>query len=249
MKKYLKYLLTAAVWLAVWQAASMAAGLEILLPSPASAFRALCELAVTKEYWLSVLFSLGRITAGYAMGVILGVLLGLASYFSKTAGAFFSPLLHIIKATPVASFIILALVWMKTGAVPPFISMLIVIPFVWSNVRAGMEKTDPALLEMARAFNVPFMSRLKKIYLPSVRPYLISAASTGMGLAWKAGAAAEVICYPAFSIGRGIYNSKIYLETPRLFAWTATVIVLSIALERIIILISRSRREKKNDKA
>lgn len=249
MKKVFKYLLTAAVWLALWQTASMIAGLELLLPSPASAFNALCSLAKTKEYWLSVLFSLCRITAGYAMGIILGSALGLISYFSKTAGTFFSPMLHVIKATPVASFIILALVWLKTGVVPPFISMLIVMPFVWSNVRIGMEKTDAGLLEMARAFKVPFSARLKNIYMPAVKPYFISAASTAMGLAWKAGAAAEVICYPMYSIGRGIYNSKIYMETPQLFAWTATVIILSIALERIIVSISRLGRRTRNDKA
>ena len=55
-----------------------------------------------------------------------------------------------------------------------------------------------------------------------------------MGLSWKACIAAEVICTPNGSIGQGIYNAKIYLETPSLFAWTAAVILLSVLLEMLI---------------
>ena len=57
---------------------------------------------------------------------------------------------------------------------------------------------------------------------------------TAIGLAWKSGVAAEVLCLPKAAIGTQVYYSKIYLETPSLFAWTAVVIVLSMLLERIV---------------
>jgi NitT/TauT family transport system permease protein len=52
-----------------------------------------------------------------------------------------------------------------------------------------------------------------------------------MGVAWKAGIAAAAIALPAVSIGRQLMESKIYLETTDLFAWTSVVIVLSLILE------------------
>ena len=245
MKKAVKYIVTALIWLGIWQVLSMIANLEMLLPSPAGTVKALISIARTEYFRMSIFYTLIRIAAGFILGCVIGILPGFITFFSKNAQTFFSPLLHIIKATPVASFIILALVWMKSTFVPSFISALIVIPFVWSNVNTGLKSADPLLLEASRAFAVPMKKQLKNIYFPAVKPYLLSAFSTAAGLAWKAGVAAEVICYPPYSIGKGIYNSKIYLETPELFAWTATVIILSVGLEKLILFITKRTGAKK----
>lgn len=247
MKKTIKYIITALIWLEIWQILSMAANLEMLLPSPAGTLKALISLAKTEGFRLSILYTLMRIAAGFTLGCVIGIIPGFITFFFKSTRTFFSPLLHIIKATPVASFIILALVWMKSSFVPSFISALIVIPFVWSNVNTGLKSADPLLLEASCAFAVPMKKKLKSIYFPALKPYLISAFSTAAGLAWKAGVAAEVICYPPYSIGKGIYNSKIYLETPELFAWTATVIILSAGLEKLILFITKKTGAKKDD--
>ena len=72
------------------------------------------------------------------------------------------------------------------------------------------------------------------IYFPQTKPFFKSACITGLGLAWKSGIAAEVISTPKLSIGRSLYESKLYIETPELFAWTLTVIILSIIAEKIL---------------
>ena len=71
-------------------------------------------------------------------------------------------------------------------------------------------------------------------------PFFMAACTTGMGLAWKAGIAAEVLAASRFSIGGQIYNAKIYIETADLFAWTAVVILMSVILEKLMVLIMRS---------
>lgn len=141
-------------------------------------------------------------------------------------------LLGVIKATPLSSFIILVLLWLTTGMVPVFIAFLIVAPIAWANVREGARATDPTLLEMAKAYGFGRKKTIKYIYAPSIRPQFAAAATTALGLAWKAGVTAEVLASPALSIGRGLYESKLYLETPELFAWTAVIIALSMLLER-----------------
>ncbi len=245
VKKALRHLIIAVIWLGIWQILSAVAGLSVLLPSPAETLTEFFKIAATPEFWLSALYSVIRITAGFFLGVILGSITAVASAFSKTVNEFLTPIIQIIKATPVASFIILAIVWIKTNNVPSFISMLMVYPIVWTNVKTGINETDKNLLEMSDAFTVPKSKKFMKIYVPSVKPYFISAVTTSMGLAWKAGIAAEVICNPKLSIGGEIYSSKIYLETPKLFAWTAVVILMSISLERIMLFIMK--RGKKND--
>ncbi len=234
LKKFTKKLIIAIVWLGIWQILSAVVGLSVLLPSPVATAVELKNLAVTKDFWISVLLSVCRITAGFAAGVVSGVIAGSVSAISKTINEFLSPLISIIKATPVASFIILAVIWLKTGNIPSFATALIVFPFVYSNIRTGIKETDRNLTEMASAFRVPFGRKLLKLYIPSVRPYFISASTTAIGLAWKAGIAAEVICNPTMSIGNGIYEAKVYFEPVSMFAWTAVVVILSIIIENLI---------------
>ena len=72
------------------------------------------------------------------------------------------------------------------------------------------------------------------MYLPHCLPYFSAGALTSLGLAWKAGIAAEVLCTPNHSIGKQVYDAKVYMETAEVFAWTLVVILLSLALEKLL---------------
>ena len=231
-KKFIQSLAAVLFWLAVWQAAAAAVGRELLLPTPAAAINALAENAIQPEFWRSVSLSLVRILLGFVSGVVLGVVFGTVTKGFKPADILLSPLLRIIRATPVASFIILALVWINSGILPGFISMLMVIPVVWANTFEGLSSVDVGLLELAKVYRFGRIKTMKLIYLPSLRPYFKAAVITSLGMAWKSGIAAEVLCQPKDSIGIGLYYAKLYLETADLFAWTAVVIGLSFIVEK-----------------
>lgn len=242
--RYIKTPLALLVWLAVWYAVSERVGMELLVPSPESVFTAFTQLAREKEFYISCLNSLYRVLLGWGAGVVFGTLLGIITSLSSILKALFEPLLHIIKATPVASFIVLALVLMTSARVPVFTCALITVPLVWANISEGISSPDGKLLEMASFFNMSPFDKIRRIYIPSVIPFFSAAAKTSMGLAWKAGIAAEVICSPKNSIGSGVYDAKIYLDTPSLFAWTITVIILSVILERLLGLVLGLREKK-----
>lgn len=235
MKKALKIILTILFWIAAWQLAAFGVSSEILLPSPANVIKALFSLASTGDFYISVAFSVIRITLGFVYGTVFGIIFGTLSFRSKLLNMLLSPLAGVIKSTPVASFIVLLFVWFSNSTVASVTSALIVIPVMWSNTFTALSQTDKNLLEMANFFKVPYLKKIKDIYIPSVTPSLKSAAATSLGLAWKAGVAAEVICSPKNSIGGGIYSAKVYLETPSLFAWTAVVIAVSVILEKLLI--------------
>lgn len=233
-KRYHKIVLTAAVavfWLAVWQGASVLVGQELLVPAPITVLRVLLRDAVTAPFWQAVGASLLRILCGYAAAVFGGCVLAILTVRFPLLHHLFSPLLHCIKAAPVASFIILALVWIPTGILPACICALMVLPIVWSNVEQGIRQLDRRLLEMAQVFRIGRLKTLLRVKIPAVMPYLLTALTTGLGFAWKSGIAAEVICQPKPAIGKQLYLAKIYLETPEVFAWTAVVILLSVLLE------------------
>ena len=234
LKKVLIAVVVAAFWLGIWQLISMAVAQEILVPTPMKVLHVLCNSIVTSDFWLTVLVSMLRILCGFAVAVLFGCVLAMLTVRFAWLRQLFAPLLHCIKAAPVASFIILALVWISNDILPMFICFLMVVPIVWSNVEQGIRNTDVQLLEMAQVYRLGRFRTLLHIRIPSVMPYLMSALTTGLGFAWKSGIAAEVICQPTNAIGKQLHIGRMYLETPEVFAWTAVVILMSVILEKLL---------------
>ena len=202
-------------------------------------------LAGTGEFWRTAAVSLGRVFAGAAAGVGLGTALAALTAAFRWARLLLAPAVKVVRATPVASFIILVLLWADRDWVPVIISALMVLPVVWGNVVQGVDSADAGLLELSRAYGLSSWRRLRLVYVPSVLPYFAAACRTSLGLAWKAGVAAEVLCLPRLAIGTQVSNAKIYLETPALFAWTLTVLLLSFLLEGVLgRLLGRLERRK-----
>jgi NitT/TauT family transport system permease protein len=227
----------AAFWLAVWQMGSMALGQPLLLPSPVSALACLARLAVTAAFWRAVGWSAARILGGFLIACFAGVLLAVPAGRWRWVRELLAPLMAAVKAVPVVSFIILALVWLNSRQLPLFIAGLMVLPQVYFNVLTGIDQTDRQLLEMARVFRVPVRRQLWGIWLPQVLPYFRTAASLGLGLCWKAGVAAEVIGLPSGSLGERLYTAKVYFQTPELFAWTAVIVAVSAAFEKLFLVL------------
>ncbi|MBR6766629.1 MAG: ABC transporter permease subunit [Clostridia bacterium] len=225
-----------AFWLAMWQLLAMCVSQELLLASPVSVLKCLLGLMTDGEFWATLAFSLLRIAGGFMIGCLSGAILGGLSGCFRPARELLAPFLALIRAIPVASFVIVALIWVPSRNLSLLISALIVWPVVYSNVLAGIDAADPRLIEMADVFRIPPVRRLLMIHIPQVMPYFRAAVATGMGLAWKSGVAAEVIGIPDGSIGERLYRAKIYLMTPELFAWTIALVALSIACEKLALL-------------
>lgn len=223
------------IWLLLWQTASAVIGLPLLLPSPLSVIKRLGELCRTALFWSSVLTSLRRILLGFCFGMIAGTVLAAFAWYSEFAQAMIRPLVGVLKATPVASFIILALVWVETDNLATVISFIMVLPLVYHNVYEGIDSVDEKLLEMARVYRLSRWKTFRCCYLPAIEPFFLSALTSALGFAWKSGIAAEVLGRPAKAIGKQIYDSKVYLETTDLFAWTLVVVLLSVLLERFAV--------------
>lgn len=229
----------AAIWLLIWQVLYLMVGKAVLVPSPMSVLRRLGVLCIQVDFWRHIGASLLRILIGYLCALLAGSLLGLLTARSRALDALLSPAARVIRATPVASFIILLFVFLSRERIPAVTSFLMVLPVVWSNTHEGICAADAELLEMARVFRLGPIKTLLKIYLPGAAPFILAAAKTGMGLAWKAGIAAEVLVSPLLGIGTELYSAKIYLETTDLFAWTAVIIAISMALEWLLVALVR----------
>jgi len=222
-------------WLLIWQLAAMAMGMEIFFVSPVAVLVRLFQLVQTLDFWAAVVYSLLRIAGGFLLAVVLGCVLAAAASRLRRLREFLAPIMLTIRSVPVVSFIILALICFSSKNLAVLISFLMVLPIIYTNVQAGISATDKGLLEMAKVFRLSGWRTIRYIYIPQVLPHFRSACTVGVGLAWKSGIAAEVIGIPNGSIGEALQQAKLYLDTPDLFAWTVTIVVLSLLFEKVFL--------------
>lgn len=233
MKQLARKALPLVFWLAVWAACYLAVGQDLLLASPLQVARRF-DFLTDAVFWRCVGMSLWRTAAAYVLGVAAAVLLAAASCASRLVDDVIRPAMAVVRATPVASFIILALVWLSSSNVPILAGALMVVPVVYANVREGIASTDRNLLEMAKMFSWSTGKTWGKVIIPSTLPNFLAACEACVGLCFKATIAAEVIGTPKMAIGSQLYSAKIYLENDMLLAWTLVVIILSMALEKLL---------------
>jgi len=233
-KKYGVKILVLCFWLLLWEILSRVVNKEILLAPPIAVIQTLGRLSMSLSFWQTILFSSARIILGFLLALILGIAMAILSYRSRIFFELISPMMKVIKATPVASFIILALIWIHSKNLSILISFLMVLPLIFTNILQGIRSTDGKLLQMAKVFKISWNKKITAIYVPAVIPYFISACSVGLGFCWKAGIAAEVIGLSTGSIGWRLYEAKLYWMTKELFAWTIVIIIISILFEKLV---------------
>ena len=219
----------------LWQLAAMLLDQRLLLASPVKVLGRLATIWLEKGFWQTVSFSFVRIVCGFLLAFVTGILLAVLAGRFPIVEIFLWPFVLTVKSVPVASFIIILLIWLSSAELSIIISFLMVFPILYSNVLQGIKSTDGKLTEMAQLYKMPWSRRLFYIYLPQVKPFLYSACSVALGMSWKAGIAAEVIGIPAGSIGDALYQSKIYYNTSDLFAWTVIIVLISVGFEKVFL--------------
>lgn len=238
--KYRKAVFTAIsviLWIGIWFAAARLADKEIFFPGPAAVAAAFGRLIRSRGFYSGIIVSLSGIAAGFAAGFAAGAALSALVFRFPFLETFIGVPIKIIKAVPVASFVILALLWLDSKKLSVLISAMMVTPVIYSGTLSGLRGTDVKMLEFAKVFRLSALKKIRYIYIPAVMNPLISASSVAIGFAWKSGIAAEIIGLIKGSIGNELYKAKLYLETPELFAWTVTIIIVSALCEKAIVLL------------
>ncbi len=233
-EKRLIRLLSVLFWLAVWHIAAVIVSQRILIVSPVDVVIRLFELLHQPAVWKAGVFSTLRIAGGFLLALASAVVLAMLSSRLKWVKILLEPLVQAFKTIPVASIVIVVLIWVSSRNLSVIISFMMVFPVLYSNLLSSIEDTDRKMLEMAEAYRLSFCSRLRLVYLPQVCPYFLSSASLALGLAWKSGVAAEVIGIPDGSLGELLYDAKVFFATADVFAYTLLIVILSVCFEQIM---------------
>lgn len=203
--------------------------------SPVVAGKRLVQLLLEIHFWSTVLHSTERIMGGFLLGALTGTVMAVLAFRHKKVEELCYPMICVMKSTPVASVIILLLMWMSSGNLSVSIVFLMTFPILYTNVLEGLQQMDPKLTELAEVFELPKWVRVRWLAIPQLLPYMRVGCALGIGLAWKAGTAAEVIGISGGTIGEKLYQAKIYLETADLLAWTIMILVMSYLFEKLFL--------------
>ena len=180
-------------------------------------------------------YSFVRIALGFFIALVLGVVLAMLAGRFRLFETLLWPYMLTVKSVPVASFVIIILIFFTAEKLSAIISALMVLPIIYTNTLAGIRAVDPQMDRMARSFCLSPVRRFLYVRLPQIRPYSLSGCSVALGLCWKSGIAAELIGQPMGSVGNHLYLSKIYLETADLFCWTLLVVLISFLFEKAVV--------------
>lgn len=230
-------ILSVLLALAVWQLAALALHNRLLLVGPIQVARRLWQLMWLPETWQAIGFTFQRISLGFLLAFGLALVLAALSALSPVVEALLRPYIVAVQSVPVASFIIIALLWLSGKRLSTFISFLMVLPVLYANALQGIKNADPRLKEMAKVFRIPLHRQIPGIYLPTLAPSLRSGSRVALGMCWKSGVAAEVIAVTSHSIGGMLYDAKVYLEIADLFSWTVIIVVISACFEKVFLLL------------
>ncbi|MDO4816557.1 MAG: ABC transporter permease subunit [Bacillota bacterium] len=221
----------------VWQLAAMCIDQKILLVSPVEVLKRMTTIWQVENFWKTIWFSFYHIAGGFLLALMLGTILAALAGRFPWVETMLWPFMVTVKSVPVASFVVICLIWLSAQNLAVFISFLIVLPVVYGNVLQGIKSEDKNMLEVGQVFSMPYLRRLAYIHLPQLKPFILSACSTALGMAWKAGVAAEIIGIPDGSIGKQLYFAKIYLDTDDLLCWTVIIVIISVLFEKLFMLL------------
>jgi NitT/TauT family transport system permease protein len=219
-------------WICVWQLVSSIINETLFLPSPIETVLALIELTKTSSFYLSVIYTFLRVMVSLGFSIVLGITFGILSTANKYANLFIEPLVSTVKSIPVMSFILLAILYLNSDYVPILVCVMLCFPIIYTNTQKGILSIDKKLIELATLHKVSKFKILTHIKLPAIIPFLLSSILISIGFSWKAVVTAEVLSIPKHSIGHNLYDSKLYLNTQDLFAWTLVIVILSILIEK-----------------
>ena len=230
MKRFARGALTLAFWVAVWAALALLVNRELLLPAPWVVVRRLCELAATAAFWRITAVSIGRVLLGITAAVALGTGMAVACSVSKTADALLPA--HDGRQVHAGGVVRRARARVDRARLAAGVHLA-----AHGAARRVEQRLHRHPLGRPRPARAGAGVRLAARTHPAadLSAERAAALSLGIGFGWKSAIAAEVLTVPRSAIGRMIYESKLYLQTTDLFAWTLAVILLSVGLERLVL--------------
>ena len=244
-KTFFWYIAGIVLLVVAWEIISRFYDSAMIFPGPVPVLKKFYELTQNDRFFSALGNTFLRVILGMVISIPAGLVFGIAAGLDKRTGAFLSPLFSVISATPVMSVILIAFLFLGAEKTPVFTAFLMIFPVMAANAAEGIRRIDPQLKELFLVYKMSPREHMRRLYIPSITPFILGGVKSSLSLCWKVIVAAEVLVQPFLGIGSGMQQAKARLETPELFAWTLATIISAAAFQGLLeIILWRFERRK-----
>jgi NitT/TauT family transport system permease protein len=219
--------------IALW-AAAVALG-KVGLPSPAQVLVRAIELIRSGQLLADLLSSLGRVAAGFALGVALAIPVGFLMGWYSTARGLIEPFVQFFRMIPPLAVIPLAIVTMGIGEAPK-VFVIFLAAFLSSVIATfqGVVNVDKTLINAARVLGARDATIFRRVVIPASTPYILVGMRIGLGSAWATVVAAELIAAQS-GLGFRMQQAELYYDLATIFVSLITIGILGLAMDRLLL--------------
>jgi NitT/TauT family transport system permease protein len=226
-------LLSCIFFIGLWQLIAIKINNDIYVPKIQQVAEAV-SIIFKDENLLKVIFSsFYRTMSSYLLALAFSMILGVLGVVYPFFKYLIEPINSISKTIPTMVLVVLSLVWFDKDSTPFVVGFAIVFPILYEGIRNSVIRIDKKIIDMTKIYEVNLKDKIKKIYLPVMKFYLMSILVSTFSLTFKVVIAGEVYGQPKFGIGSQIQLEKVNFNTPGIFAWIIIIAIISLVLEII----------------
>lgn len=235
-----KYILISSMlFIGFWEVCAILINNDIYLPKIECILKEVINIIRNKDFYKYVSSSFSRTIVSYLYALFLSIILGILSYVYPFFRYMAAPINSFIKTIPTLVLVVLALVWFNKDKAPFVVGFAIVFPILYEGIQNSILKIDKSILEMTEIYEVSLYDKITKIYIPSIKFYLISIFVSTLSLTFKVVIAGEVHGQPKYGIGSQIQLEKVNFNTTGIFAWIVIIVFISFIFEFINVILKK----------
>lgn len=206
-----------------------------LLPGPVTVGAATLAEIRSGELPFQMACTLGRVIASFAIAMILGSVTGYAMGRSKTTDRLADPWLIVLINMPALVVIIFAYIWIGLNETAAILAVALnKLPNVIAVMREGARALDPELDEMAKAFQLARLARLRHVVIPQLTPYLAASSRSGLSIVWKIVLVVELIGRPN-GVGFVLGSAFSLFDMVRILSYAISFIIFMLLIESLLV--------------
>ncbi len=222
--------------LIIWESiARFSSVTSLAFPSLTLIGKALIESIISGEIINQMAFSLGLIILGLIISILLALIMSSLSIVNPIVENLVQTSISIFHPLPGIALLPLIILWIGTGS--KAVVFIIIHSVLWPmilNMVAGFKAIPQVYKKIGRNYEFSTGKIISKIYIPASLPYIIAGLKIGWARAWRAAISAEMIFGATGGkggIGWYIFNKRVFMDTPGLFAGLIVIIIIGILVE------------------
>jgi NitT/TauT family transport system permease protein len=211
----------------------------VVLPTPVQVVSAAFAEAKSGVLLSDALASLGRVLAGFCLGLLVAVPVGFLMGWYRVARGIIEPYVQFFRTIPPLAIIPLAIVTMGIDETPK-IFVIFLAAFLSSVVATyqGVVSVDKTLINAARVLGAGDFTIFRRVVIPASTPYIMVGVRIGLGSSWATVVAAELIAAQS-GLGYRMQQAQLYYDLPTIFVSLIAIGILGLVMDRIVMAADR----------